>query len=37
LGIEELKVKASIELIDLIEDGYFGCLMKLVEKEKTFL
>ena len=37
LEIEELKVKASIldELIDLIEDRYFGYLMKLAEKEKN--
>jgi len=37
LEIEELKVKASIldELIDLIEDRYFGYLMKSAEKEKN--
>jgi hypothetical protein len=37
LGTEELKVKASIldELIELIEDRYFGYLMKLAEKEKN--
>jgi hypothetical protein len=35
LGTEELKIKASIfdELIELIEDRYFGYLMKLAEKE----
>lgn len=37
MEIKELKVKASIldELIDLIEDRYFGYLMKLAEKEKN--
>jgi hypothetical protein len=37
--LEELKVKASIldELVELIEDRYPGYLMKLTEKEKTFL
>ena len=37
LGVEELKVKASIldELIELIEDRYFGYLMKLAEKERN--
>ncbi len=35
LETEELKIKASIfdELIELIEDRYFGYLMQLVEKE----
>jgi hypothetical protein len=35
--IEELKIKANIfdELIELIEDRYFGYLMKLAEKEKN--
>jgi len=36
-GLEELKIKASIldELVELIEDRYFGYLMKLAEKEKN--
>jgi hypothetical protein len=34
---EEIKIKADIldELIELIEDRYFGYLMKLTEKEKN--
>jgi len=35
LETQKLKIKASIldELIELIEDRYFGYLMKLAEKE----
>jgi hypothetical protein len=35
--IEALKIKANIfdELIELIEDRYFGYLMKLAEEEKN--